>query len=250
LWHGGALTFVDATGRDLPIPDNVRAFVFAGTEHSASATTAPPFCELQTSAAMDWRPLNRALFVALEDWIGGRAPPASRYPQASKRELVAPEPATVGFPAIPNIDYSARAVDARFLLDFSEEPPRAIAAYPRLAPALDADGIMRAGVRHPYIQAPLATHTGWNLRKAGMGAGELCMASGMRIPFAKTRSERESAHDPRLSIEERYSNETAYVTAVKRSAQTLVKERLLLKEDADVIVAKAVERYRAALAAQ
>jgi hypothetical protein len=245
LWHGGALTFVDANGRDLPIPDNVRAFVFAGTEHSAGATTAPPFCELQASAAIDWRPLNRALFVALEEWLGGREPPASRYPHASKQELVSPEQASVGFPVIPHINYSARAVDARFLLDFAAEPPRAIAPYPRLAPRVDADGIMRAGIRHPFIQAPLATHTGWNLRKVGMGAGELCMASGMRIPFAKTRSERESNDDPRPSIAERYPNEQAYATAVKRAADSLVKERLLLKEDADSIVRQANERYRA-----
>lgn len=249
LWHGGALTFVDANARDLPMPANVRAFVFAGTEHSASAQTAPAMCQLQTAAGIDWRPLNRALFVALEEWIDGREPPASRYPRASRQELVAPDRASVGFPAIPNIEYSG-ALDARFLLDFSAEPPRAVAPYPRLAPKLDADGIMRAGVRHPYVQAPLATYTGWNLRRPEMGSSELCVASGMRIPFARTRAERASRHDPRASIEERYANEAAYVTAVKRSADALVKERLLLKGDADVIVSQAAERYKAAIAAQ
>jgi len=96
LWHAGALTFVDANGRDLSMPDNVRAFVFAGTEHSASADTAPPICQIKESAAVDWRPMNRALFLALEEWIGGREPPASRYPRASKQELVAPDRASAG----------------------------------------------------------------------------------------------------------------------------------------------------------
>jgi len=244
LWHGGALTFVDASGRDLPMPENVRAFVFAGTEHSASAQTAPPICQVQSGAAIDWRPMNRALFAALEEWIGGREPPVSRYPRASKQELVAPDRASVGLPAIPNLAYTG-PVDARFLLDFSEEPPRPIAPYPRLAPRLDLDGTMLAGVRHPFVQAPLATHTGWNLRRDGQGGGELCVASGMRIPFAKTRGEREASSDPRRSIEERYANEQAYVAAVKRAADTLVKERLLLKGDAEVIVRQAGERYRA-----
>jgi hypothetical protein len=249
MWHGGALTFVDAKGADLPMPDNVRAYVFAGTEHGASSTTAPPICQVQPSAAIDWRPMNRALFAALEEWIGGREPPPSRYPRASKQGLAAPDRASMGFPAIPNIEFTG-ALDARFLLDFSEEPPRAIAPYPRLAPTVDADGTMRAGVRHPFIQAPLATHTGWNLRRQDAGSGELCVASGMRIPFAKTRSEREANNDPRLSIEERYKSEQDYVAAVKRAADTLVKERLLLKADAEAIVQQAAPRFRSFVAGQ
>jgi hypothetical protein len=231
------------------LPDNVRAFVFAGAEHSASSQTAPPLCQVQSSAAIDWRPMNRALFAALEEWIAGREPPASRYPRVSKQELVAPDRASVGFPAIPNIEFTG-ALDARFLLDFTEEPPRAIAPYPHLAPRVDTDGTMRAGVRHPFVQAPLATHTGWNLRRADLGSGELCMASGMRLPFAKTRSERQARNDPRRSIEERYASENEYEAAVKRAADTLVKERLLLKADAEAIVQQAGERYRSFMSAQ
>jgi hypothetical protein len=36
LWHGGALTYVDTNGRDLKMPDNVRVFAFAATEHTLS----------------------------------------------------------------------------------------------------------------------------------------------------------------------------------------------------------------------
>jgi hypothetical protein len=248
MWHGGALTFADANGRDIPIPENVRVFVFAGTEHSASSQTAPPFCQVQPSAAIDWRPMARALFAALEQWIAGIEPPSSRYPRISRGELVAPDRTSVGFPAIPNVQYTG-ALDARFLLDFSSEPPRAVAPYPRLAPRLDADGMMSAGVRHPFIQAALATHTGWNIRRAGMGAGELCMASGTRIPFAKSRIEREARSDPRPSIEERYKSESDYEAAVRRAADRLVKERLLLQEDAESIVQQARERYRSFMSA-
>jgi hypothetical protein len=248
MWHAGALTFVDANGRDMPIPENVRAFVFAGTEHSATSQTAPPFCQIQASAAIDWRPMSRALFAALEQWIAGVEPPAGRYPRISKQELVSPDRTSVGFPSIPNVQYTG-AVDARFLLDFSAEPPRAIAPYPRLAPRVDADGTMSAGVRHPFIAAPLATHTGWNLRREGMGTGELCVASGTRIPFAKTRVERESNNDPRRSIEERYANESDYEAAVTRAADLLVKERLLLQDDAESIVRQARERYRSFMSA-
>lgn len=243
LWHGGALTFVDGNGTDVSMPENVRAYVFASTEHSASAQTAPPLCSVQASTAIDWRPLNRALLSALEDWIDGRVPPDSRYPRVSAGELVAPE--RVNFPQIPGVRY-AGVLDARYLLDFSVEPPVPIAPYPRLAPSVDGDGNMRGGVRHPFIEAPLATHTGWNLRREGFGSGELCVASGMRIPFAKTRAEREQAGDPRLSIRERYENEREYTAAVRRAAARLVKDRLLLEADVDAIVEQAAERYRAA----
>jgi hypothetical protein len=249
LWHGGALTFVDGAGRDVSLPDNVRAFVFAATEHSASSQTAPPLCQVRTSTAIDWRPMNRALFAALEEWLDGREPPAGRFPRVANRELVASDRTSVGFPQIPGMAYTG-VVDARYWLDFTMEPPTPIAPYPRLAPRVDSDGNMRAGVRHPFVEAPLATHTGWNLRRDGFGSGELCVASGMRIPFAKTRAERAAKRDPRPSIEERYANEREYQSAVKRAADRLVRERLLLKDDAEAIVRQASERFRAAMATE
>ena len=39
-----------------------------------------------------------------------------------------------------------------------------------LVPAVDADGNEIAGIRLPDIAVPLATYTGWNLRKKEVGA--------------------------------------------------------------------------------
>jgi hypothetical protein len=246
LWHGGTLTYVDANSNDLPIPQNVRVFAFAGTEHSAGATSAPPICQVTESAAIDWRPMNRALFASLEEWVAGREPPTSRYPRMANNQLAATDQASVGFPHIPGIKY-AGVLDARYVLDFNEEPPYAGSAYPRLAPKVDADGTMIGGVRHPFVAAPLATHTGWNLRRAGFGEDELCVASGMRIAFARTKAEREAKSDPRRAIEERYRSERDYVGAVRAAAQKLVRERLLLRADATAIIEQAGERYRVAM---
>jgi len=55
-----------------------------------------------------------------------------------------------------------------------------------------------------------------------------------------------SAQDPRLSLEERYTNQDAYVEAVKVAAQRFVKERLLLPEDAE----RNIERAKADLLSQ
>ncbi len=45
--------------------------------------------------------------------------------------------------------------------------------------------------------------------------------------------------DPRPSLEERYASHDAYVAAVKTAAENAVKERFLLPEDADRLIAQA-----------
>jgi hypothetical protein len=143
---------------------------------------------------------------------------------------------------------SVGAFSAKHYYDFSQEPPKRMGSYPLLVPQADEDGLMIGGVRHPFVAVPLATNAGWNVRKPGFGEGDLCMATGLSIPFAATRNERAERKDPRRSIEERYASEDAYVQAVKQAAQALVSNRLLLPADADAIVAEASGQYQKALA--
>lgn len=248
LWHGGTLTYVDTSGRDLTLPDNVRVFAFAGTEHTSTPRPgmSPPFCAAPAPAMIDWSVFARALFTALDRWVtNDEAPPASRYPTVARGELV--DKSAYKFPKVPEATYVG-AFSAKHYYDFSQEPPKRMGSYPVLVPQADEDGLMIGGVRHPFVSAPLATNAGWNVRKPGFGEGDLCMATGLSIPFAATRSERVERKDPRRSIEERYTSEGTYVQAVKQAAQTLVKERLLLPVDADAIVAEASGQYRKALA--
>lgn len=58
---------------------------------------------------------------------------------------------------------------------------------------------------------------------------------GRNIPFARTKAERMTNADPRLSLEERYPDHDACVRAVGESAHDLERRRMLLEED--------VERY-------
>lgn len=248
LWHGGTLTYIDMNGRDLTMPDNVRVFVFAGTEHSASPRkgASPPFCAAPAPAMIDWSGFARALFVALDRWVtNDQPPPASRYPTVARGELVAK--ADYKFPRLPEARYVG-AFSAKHYYDFSQEPPKRIAPYPVLVPQADADGLMLGGVKHPFVSVPLATNAGWNVRKAGFGEGDLCMATGLHVPFAATRHERTERNDPRPAIEERYASQDAYVQAVEQAARALVKDRLLLPGDAEAIIAAAPEQYRHSLA--
>ena len=111
-------------------------------------------------------------------------------------------------------------------------------------PAVDADGNVRAGIRLPDIAVPLATQAGWNYRDASIGAPDrLAGEIGSYIPFAQTRADRERAHDPRPSIEERYRGRDEYVGKFAAAALDLVERGYLLPEDVADLLKRAVEHY-------
>jgi hypothetical protein len=63
--------------------------------------------------------------------------------------------------------------------------------------------------------------------------------TGGFYPAFKTEAERRAAGDPRLSLEERYPTHEDYVGKVTAAANDLVSQRLLLRENADSIIAAA-----------
>ena len=120
-------------------------------------------------------------------------------------------------------------------------PARELGRYPVFVPRADSDGMAIAGIRMLALAVPRATYTGWNPRAEGYGKGTLFPLQGAVVPFAATKVERERAHDPRLSIAERYADDAAYVEAVRTAAAGMVAERLLLREDAERAMAAAVD---------
>src|SRR5262249_15126563 len=83
------------------------------------------------------------------------------------------------------------------------------------------------------VAVPLATYTGWNLRRREVGAeAQLASLMGSYIPFAKTKAERLKNGDPRKSIEEWYDSFEAYQKQFAARCSELVKQGYLLKEDA------------------
>jgi hypothetical protein len=247
FWQGrGSLLVTDERGKDIEVPDQVRLYALAGTQHAGPAMLRHSdvffknhSCPLNT---LNYGCLNRALLVALQEWVSrGTPPPASRFPRVGEGTLVPPSPgAGFAFPAIPGVHYTG-LVNELCELDHSQQPPRPIPGhdYPVLVPKVDADGNEVAGIRLPDIAVPLGTRTGWNIRSAGFAQGVL-MVVGSYIAFAATAKERRATGDPRLSLEERYPSHEHYANAVARAAADLQNERLLLAED--------VERYLAAAA--
>ena len=234
-----SLVVTDTKGDPITMPDNVRLFLLSNLQHYALARDKS---ELVKACANPTNPLNagppvRALLAAMNDWIAkGTLPPDSRYPSRADATLAPPWPNAVGFPKIPSFAYPSRIAQPT-LLKSDGMPPSKGAAYPVFVPKTDADGRDIAGIRLPTLEAPSATHTGWNLRKAGFSEGELCDNNGSMMPFAATREERLRIGDPRPSMEERYPNAGDRAAAVAKATQQLIRDRLLLEEDAGLFIA-------------
>jgi len=251
-----SLTTTDSYGtKDLKIPENVRIYLFSGTQHSPAeiADQISGYSQNYNS----YTPYLRALIVALERWvIEGKDPPVSRYPTIASGTLVAPDKASTGWPDIPAVPYNGKAnelplLDYGSLYDFrnvsgviQKEPPeiKSEQSYKTLVPKVDKDGNEIAGIRSINIMVPLGTFTGWALRREGYGRGDLSSLNGMFIPFKKTRKDRKEIKDPRLSLEERYGSHEKYVEAVKKATEELINEGFLLPEDAASEVAIADKR--------
>ncbi len=252
-----SLNVHDGHGNPVPIPDNVRLYLLASHPHGGAAGVgALPAdrgaCAYVTNTYRSAAPAMRALLVALDAWADrGVEPPRSSYPDVRRGTLATVDEAARTFPAIPGVTFPTRVngLDALgFGPTFGSQggrqtllPPTRGGSYQVLVPTTDRDGHDVAGIRTVDIAAPVGTNTGWNLHAAGPRGRDLCSLTGSFFPFARTRAERLANGDPRLSLEERYGDHAGFVAAVRRAADESVDRRLLLPEDAEVLVRMAEE---------
>jgi len=186
--------------------DNRRLFYLAGV---AAPATAADNCAAPINPRRA-EPAHRALLAALFDWVQkGVVPPASRPPLLTPARDIA-------FPGTPG----------------APSPP----AGERLVPATDADGNETSGLLLPDAALPIGTFTARNAARDIKGPA---CAGGAFIAFAATKAQREATRDPRLSLTERYGSRAYFVATLRVIADKLVKDRLLLPEDADAFVAAA-----------
>ena len=243
LWVGRAsLVATDCEGRDLALPDNVRIYLAPGVQHAVHKPPAKQVTQLPGNP-LGYFSFMRALLTALVEWVEhGTPPPPSQFPSRATGTLVPRETAAAAFPRIPGVSFPTVLNELR-LRDHSVEPPREGAAYPIFVCNVDADGNSLGGLRHPLLTAPIATHTGWALRIAGYAEGDLFTIQGSIIPFAETAAERARNGDPRPSLEERYGSRAAWAERVADACDELVRQRLLLREDADRLSGAARESW-------
>jgi len=246
-WQKGAsLLHTDPRGeRDVALPSDARVYLIAGTQHGGRAgMTSDPGPAANPRNPHNPMPALRALLVALDDWVvRDRPPPPSRVPTIADGTLVAP--AATGFPAVPGVAV-ARSANAVTPPGDWVDPQPAAEAYGVLVPKVDADGNELGVIRLPDIAVPLGTYTGWNLYRAPYPEGALADRDGSFIAFSATKAAREKTGDPRPAIAERYADHAAYEAAVRRVVSALVRDRLLLDEDAAAYIARAKAETRVA----
>jgi hypothetical protein len=263
---------------DIALPPNVRRYYVPSTQHGGGPggfNTSLPGVALPTkpiecpgnNSGVGVLPANpmphgeivNALTVHFRNWVmQGTPPPASRYPTLRAGELVAANKAAMGFPTLPGL--RPTAPEAGFInpvLDYdwgagfdpndgtgiiANPVPRIKRVITTLVPKVDADGNELGGVPVVLRAAPLGTYLGWNITAGGampFHQDKLCMYAGGMIPFARTKAERIAGKDPRLSLEERYTDHAGYVAAVRKAAADAVAQKFLLAKDADALIAAA-----------
>ena len=239
-WQKGAsLLATDPLGtKDVAQPAHARTYLIAGTQHGGQAwmTSTPGNC-MNPRNPHSPTPALRALLIALSEWVDGKTPPPSQTPRLADGTLVAVE--QLLFPVIPGITVARKVSTFGVLTDWTKPAMDMSKPYRPLVTNVNADGNEIAGIRLPEIAVPLGTYTGWNLYKAPFVEGELCDRDGTFIPFATSRDARTTTNDPRASLEERYGSHATYVKQLGEAAQKLVAQRLLLADDAKVLVERA-----------
>ena len=248
--------------KDIPLPDNVRRYYMPGTTHGGGQGGFQLVAAASNRCALPQNPnpmsdTLRALTVALVDWVvHGTAPPPSKYPTLADRTLASATRNAIGFPQVPGIPSSDDLVNVvldydlgpRFIYNdmsgvITTQPPIIKQVIPTLVPRVNADGNEIAGVASVLHQAPLGTYLGWNIEASGFLKGQICGFSGGYVPFAATRAERVKAGDPRLSLAERYGTQEGYVCTASRAAENLVRDRFLLRADADRVIGEAASSH-------
>ncbi len=235
FWNRGAslITTSPDGKKDVAPADNVRVYAFMGAQHYVGRShTRAPFTAC-VSTSDHYLPM-RALMLALDDWTSiGKAPPINAFPTLAGGSLITVADYRAKFPTgfgltppqqnlrQPRLDGGHDAV-----------PPKRGSSYETRVPAPDADGNDLGGVRLVEVQAPLGTHTGWNLRAPETGfAWATSRFDGSFVPFARTEAERHAAGDPRPSLAARYPTRDDFAAAVRAAADRQVAAGLLLPED-------------------
>lgn len=248
-WGGGrvaALTHTNVEGtRDIPFPDNVRSYFFAGTSHGPAPF--PPTATAKDGLLAD--PINasatvNALRWAMHRWVAeGTAPPPSVYPKLSDGTLT--PVAEIRFPKVPGIT-APKTVKAGGRVRNPQLPDGAGegTGLPLLVPQVDTDGNDLGGILMPDLAVPLGTAAGWVFRPKSTGSPhELVMLRGAWVPLAPTQAQREKMNDPRPSLEERYASKDEFMAKVKAAIRKLIEQRLMLDDDLEPQLKQAGERW-------
>ena len=249
---------------DIPLPANVRRYYLPSTEHGGGpggfglnaliGDSGEDDCTLALNPNPEVDQI-RALTIALIEWVSiDKEPPPSAYPSLKNRELVRDQTGQLHFPRIPGVPSPYGIANPLLVYDFgnrfnyvdlsgviTKQPPAIRGVVPALVPQVNTDGNETSGVPSVQLMAPLGSYLSWNTYRHGPYNGQICSYWGGFVPFARTRSDRETANDLRPSIEERYHTRRGYLDAVRAAVAKSEREGFLLHADGERLLSEATE---------
>ena len=242
--RAASLTHTSVDGRrDVGFLPSERRYVLSSAQHSGPAGFPPPDAQ-KFEGVRAWRgdPLDqrlalRALLVALTRWVrDSAAPPASVYPTLRAGTLVRAD--TRRNPVIPGVRFpTAPYTPHRLSLGedwragvIVREPPEVGAPYTVLVPRADSLGNELGGIQSVEVRVPLGSYLPWQLRTTPP-TDRLVSFQGTFVPLQRVEADRRSIGDSRPSLERMYKSMDAFLEAVDRATETLVRQRFLLPED-------------------
>ncbi|MEC4591806.1 MULTISPECIES: alpha/beta hydrolase domain-containing protein [Nitrospirillum] len=231
---------------DAAIDPSARIYMLAGSQHYVGRSHERwPYTACVNTT--NHYPVERALVVALDNWVQGKAPPPdSAVPRLADGTLISTDAYKAAFAKVPGLTPPLSPLMPP-RLDFGPRYAQGIAdtvppvrgqPFPTRVPAPDADGNDRGGIRQVELEVPLGTHTGWNLRAPETGFGAYQgRFDGSFVPFARTEAERAAAHDPRPSLAARYPTRQDFLDKAKAAIAREVAAGWVLAEEADSLLA-------------
>ncbi|HEX3337889.1 MAG TPA: alpha/beta hydrolase domain-containing protein [Pseudolabrys sp.] len=261
---------------DIPLPSNVYRYYSPNATHgggtvnfnwtSPTAMTIPPGQSLPNNPIPLAFTNNALQYAFIQLLMKGTRMPRSVYPTLHRGELVPNTQHAVGFPNVPGLPFGGNQAWPPFVYNFGPkenydqesgvptiQPPIIEKVLPVFVAKVNADGNEDVdGMPTVLGEAPLGTYVGWNLATTGWygpnasnGPGSVGQVfagagnSGGYWPFWDTKANRQSAGDPRLSLEERYGTHAGYVCVVTAAANKAVQQGFLLVSDAQNLISQA-----------
>jgi hypothetical protein len=244
---------VDGTADVEPLP-NERIYHLTSGQHTGAGMLVwdGATAERMSGGAYRGNPLDylvnlSALAVALVEWVAdGVDPPPSRYPTLAAGTMVAHD--DLRYPHIPGL-VASRVIHTAYRADYGDrwaegivdvQPPRIGSVFPSFVSDVDELGNEVAGIRPVEVRVPLGTYLPWNLREGYPGGThEMVGSIGTFVPLPATENVKMITADPRPSLEALYGSRNAFLEQVRRAAEEMVAERLLLDEDVERVVQRA-----------
>ena len=246
------------------MPDHplTKLYLLSSAQHASAGNPASRGACQQFLDPLDPAPVERALWQDLDSWsTHGALPPDSEVPRLRDGTLVPPLPQSrLGFPKIPGVTFTGLKT-TRYRFNYGpnfyqtyiptinppvitppyEDNPANGPIYPSFVPRTDHDGNDIAGIRAARSAGAVGYVHGLGASFGCLGEVTDVKAPASTSHLTATRAGRETAGDPRPSVQERYHSYSQYRQKVIRAIDGLVQQRFLICSDTPAMANRLIQ---------